>query len=75
MGSHMTAPPDIEPQTSEYERGVVDAKKAIAAKVRELAVYFDKFECYGGRYGSVSGRESLNPDQIAELLTDVEVEP
>jgi hypothetical protein len=59
----------------EYERGVSDAKKAIAAKVRDLAVYFDRFECYSGKYGNSHAAESLSPDQIAELLTEVEIEP
>lgn len=63
-----------DPQTTEYERGVANAKKAIAAKIKDMACYFDKWTCHSGKYSSSNATESLNPDQIAEIITEVEVE-
>jgi hypothetical protein len=64
---------EISMSESDYARGVADAKKAIAAKIRDMACYFDKWTCHSGKYASSNATESLNPDQIAEIITDAEV--
>lgn len=61
--------------TGGWQAGVDDAKAAIAKHIRDMACYFDKFECYSEKYASSHGRESLSPDQIAEAITEIEVEP
>lgn len=58
-----------------YNQGVSDTKKAISNKIEEMALYFDKWECYSGKYSSSSARESVTPEELGEIITELDVEP
>lgn len=58
-----------------YNKGVSDTKKAISDKIEEMALYFDKWECYSGKYSSASARESVTPEELGVIITELDVEP
>jgi hypothetical protein len=58
-----------------YNKGVADTKKAVSDKIAEMALYFDKWECYSGKYSSSSARESVSPEELGEIITEVDVVP
>lgn len=62
-------------QTDAYNQGVYDAKKAISNKIKDMGLYFDRWECYSGEYASSIARESVDPDELGEIVTDVDVIP
>jgi hypothetical protein len=65
---------DTQGALDDYNQGVEDTKKAISEKIKEMALYFDRWECYSGKYASSTERESVDPDGLAEIVTDVSVE-